>query len=127
MENPSVRPRVSVVTPAYNEAENLPLLYRELRNVLDGMPIDWEWLVVDDHSSDTTFGVLAELSQRDPRVRALRFARNSGSHLACTCGLQEASGRKQGTEASLSRSQNWRNHPYRTSQGNLFYKKCNYF
>jgi dolichol-phosphate mannosyltransferase len=92
MENPSVRPRVSVVTPAYNEAENLPLLYRELRNVLDGMPIDWEWLVVDDHSSDTTFGVLAELSQRDPRVRALRFARNSGSHLACTCGLQEASG-----------------------------------
>ena len=92
METPSVRPRISIVTPAYNEAENLPLLYRELCTVLDGMPVEWEWLVIDDHSSDATFGVLTELSRRDPRVRALRFARNSGSHLACTCGLREASG-----------------------------------
>jgi len=58
MENPSVRPCISIVTPAYNESENLPLLYRELCAVLDQMPVDWEWLVVDDHSSDTTFGVL---------------------------------------------------------------------
>jgi dolichol-phosphate mannosyltransferase len=92
MENLSVRPCISIVTPAYNESENLPLLYRGLCAVLDQMPVDWEWLVVDDHSSDTTFGVLTELSRRDSRVRALRFARNSGSHLACTCGLREASG-----------------------------------
>jgi dolichol-phosphate mannosyltransferase len=81
-----------VVTPAYNEAENLEALYRRLCAVFKKFDADWEWVVIDDHSSDKTFEVLTDLSRHDRRVRALRFARNSGSHLASVCGLQEAAG-----------------------------------
>lgn len=83
---------VSVITPAYNEERNLPVLYERLCVVLDRLDVDWEWIVTDDHSSDRTFAVLAALGQRDPRVRALRFSRNFGSHAGVSCGLRHAAG-----------------------------------
>jgi dolichol-phosphate mannosyltransferase len=83
---------LTVVTPAYNEAKNLPLLYERLVAVLDPLGLEWEWVVVDDHSSDETFGVLSELARADPRVRAVRLARNSGSHTAIAFGLHSARG-----------------------------------
>ena len=84
--------RLSLVTPAYNEAENLPLLYGRLSAVLNPLDVDWEWIVVDDHSADATFGTVAEIALRDPHVRAVRFARNFGSHKAILCGLDHARG-----------------------------------
>jgi dolichol-phosphate mannosyltransferase len=53
---------------------------------------EWEWLIVDDHSSDGTFGVIDRLSRGDGRIRGLRLSRNSGSHVAITCGLHHARG-----------------------------------
>jgi dolichol-phosphate mannosyltransferase len=86
------RPLLSVVTPAYNEADNLPLLYEQLCDVLSHLDVDWEWIIVDDHSKDATFGVLARLAAEDPKVHAIRLARNFGSHTALTCGLHHARG-----------------------------------
>lgn len=83
---------VSIVTPAYREAENLPVLYERLRAVFETAAVDWEWIVVDDHSPDATFAVLRDLAAADPRVRGIRLARNSGAHTALTCGLQVARG-----------------------------------
>jgi dolichol-phosphate mannosyltransferase len=85
-------PELSLLTPAWNEAENLPVLYGRLRAAADATGMPWEWIVVDDHSRDRTFEVLRELAARDPRVRGIRFARNSGSHLAIACALAEARG-----------------------------------
>jgi glycosyltransferase involved in cell wall biosynthesis len=85
-------PLLSVVTPAYNEEGNLPILYERLSNALVSIDIDWEWIVVDDHSSDRTFTAIGEIAARDPRVHAVRFARNFGSHTAITCGLYHARG-----------------------------------
>jgi len=85
---------VSIVTAAYNEADNLPVLYERLVLVLgknENLP--WEWLVVDDHSSDSSFQTISQISQRDQRVRAVRLARNSGSHTALLCGLHHARGK----------------------------------
>jgi len=84
--------QVSVVTPAYREAENLPALYQRLRAVLDGLGVDWEWIIVDDHSLDGTFAVVHDIAARDPRVRGIRLARNSGAHIALSCGLDAARG-----------------------------------
>jgi glycosyltransferase involved in cell wall biosynthesis len=83
---------LSVVSPAYNEIENLPLLYEQLCQVLDSAGVDWEWIVVDDHSADQTFRVVVEIAGRDSRVRAIRLARNFGSHTAIVCGLDHAQG-----------------------------------
>ena len=86
------RPVISVVTPAYNEAPNLGVLYERLCATLDAMGVDWEWLVVDDHSQDATFATMSGLAERDARVRGVRFARNFGAHTALTCGLHLARG-----------------------------------
>ena len=89
----AVKPALlSVVTPAYNEELNLPVLYERLAKVLGGIGLDWEWIVADDHSSDRTFDVLTDISRRDNRVRALRFSRNFGSHAGVSCGLRNARG-----------------------------------
>ena len=91
-DRPSRRSLLTIVTPAYNEAGNLPVLYQRLRDVLDGVDIDWEWIVVDDHSVDDTFTAIADIAECDSRVHGIRFARNFGAHTAVTCGLHHAQG-----------------------------------
>jgi len=86
------RPLLSVVTPAFNEEKNLHELHRRFKSVLDNMEIDWEWIVVDDHSTDSTFDVLKGIAGEDDHVRVIRFSRNFGSHMALTCGLNHANG-----------------------------------
>lgn len=83
---------ISIVTPAFNEQANLPGLHDRLVSVMAGQQADWEWIVVDDHSSDDTFGVIEALAAADPRVKGMRLARNSGSHVAIACGLHHAMG-----------------------------------
>lgn len=84
---------LSVVTPAYNESKNLPLLYARLKKSLEKLKVSWEWIVVDDHSADDTFDVMAHIARKDKRVRALRFQENRGSHLALGFALREARGK----------------------------------
>jgi glycosyltransferase involved in cell wall biosynthesis len=83
---------ISIVTPAYNEARNLPVMYEKISDILDSLAEDWEWVIVDDHSPDETFGVISEIAGRNGRVRGVRFARNFGSHTAIACGLDLAKG-----------------------------------
>ena len=83
---------LSIVTPAFNEALNLRELYARLTRTMPAIGGEWEWLVVDDHSRDETFAIVEELSRQDMRVRGIRLARNSGSHIAITCGLHHADG-----------------------------------
>jgi glycosyltransferase involved in cell wall biosynthesis len=83
---------LSILTPAFNEAANLPALYARLIETMGVVGGDWEWVIVDDHSSDETFAVIERLALRDARVRGFRLARNSGSHVAITCGLHHADG-----------------------------------
>ena len=83
---------LSIVTPAFNEASNLEALHARLVRFFERAGGDWEWIIVDDHSRDETFSVIERLSLVDGRVRGLRLARNSGSHVAITCGLHHAQG-----------------------------------
>jgi glycosyltransferase involved in cell wall biosynthesis len=88
----SGRTLISIITPAFNEEDNLPELHSRLHAVADPLGIEWEWLVVDDHSTDGTWGLLRKLAEKDHRIRAMRFSRNFGSHLAIACALQHADG-----------------------------------
>jgi dolichol-phosphate mannosyltransferase len=82
---------ISIVTPAFREAENLPALYPRLAAALADR--EWEWIVVDDHSPDATFAVISDLARSNPRVRGVRLARNTGSHAAILCGIELSRGR----------------------------------
>ena len=84
---------ISIITPAYCEAENLPVLYRRLHDVLQKQSLTWEWIVVDDHSSDHTFEIVSKIAQSHENIRAIRLSKNCGSHVAIMAGLRLCSGR----------------------------------
>jgi len=84
------KPELSIVVTVLNEEETVDELYERTVAAVDGRP--FEFLVVDDGSSDHTFDRLCALHERDPRVRAVRFARNFGQHPAMHAGFTRARG-----------------------------------
>jgi len=83
---------VSVVVPAYNEAQNLPKLVDAVRDVLSSLGVSFEILLVNDGSTDSTEQVLAELQATDPVVVSVNLARNFGKEPALAAGLASARG-----------------------------------
>lgn len=82
---------ISLIVPAFNEEENLPVLIQQLVEVM--MPYDsYEILVVDDGSSDRTRAVLRQLSKTLPTLRFLSFSRNFGHQVALRAGYENARG-----------------------------------
>jgi glycosyltransferase involved in cell wall biosynthesis len=86
------KPRVSIVIPAYNEAPCLGKLHQELTTVCDHLPYHFEFVFVNDGSTDETDDVLAELRSRDDRVRYLVLSRNFGHQGALSAGMSFATG-----------------------------------
>jgi dolichol-phosphate mannosyltransferase len=84
--------RISVVVPAYNEADNLPALLEEIASALARVGEPAEILVVDDGSTDRTRQVLAELRPRHANLRVLRLRRNAGQSAAFLAGFEAAQG-----------------------------------
>ena len=85
-------PRISAVVPAYNEAESLPKLHRELVAGLDLLGMPWEIIYVDDGSRDGSDRVYEQLCAGDPRVRAILLRRNFGKSAALATGFRAVRG-----------------------------------
>lgn len=84
---------ISVIFPTYNEQENLLVLYERLVDVTSQLPDhDFEFIFVDDCSSDTTPSILSDLRKEDQRVHVIRLARNCGSFAAVAAGLHFCKG-----------------------------------
>ncbi len=83
---------ISIVVPAYNEEEALPLFYEQLRAVLDELSDSYEIIFVNDGSSDKTAEILDRLTAENPAVHALHFSRNFGHQAALSAGLRHAKG-----------------------------------
>ncbi|HEX4995998.1 MAG TPA: glycosyltransferase, partial [Methylomirabilota bacterium] len=77
---------LSVLLPAFNEAENLPQLWSELGPVLDALGRAAEVIIVDDGSTDATPAIARALHEHDARVRLLRLAGNAGLSAALDAG-----------------------------------------
>ncbi len=83
---------ISVVTPVYNEEENVAFFHSEVTKVMETLNDEYEIIYVDDGSRDNTPVLLHQLASRDPHVHAISFARNFGHQVALTCGLDHAKG-----------------------------------
>ncbi len=83
---------ISITIPSYNEEENLPVLYERLKHVAEALEHTFEFIFVDDGSSDGSFQFLEDLARKDSRVKVIKFSRNFGSHAACLAGLATATG-----------------------------------
>ena len=83
----SIERMISIVVPVYNEAENIPELYRRLTHAAAQWGEDYEVVIVDDGSLDLSLQQLAMIHQRDPRWKVLSFSRNFGHQVAVSAGL----------------------------------------
>jgi len=88
------RTSLSIVVPAYNEEENLPVLLREIDEVLAGMPQHSEVIFVDDGSTDSTLEVMMKLKDQFQRrcIRVLSLDGNYGLSAALDAGFRSAKG-----------------------------------
>jgi glycosyltransferase involved in cell wall biosynthesis len=84
---------LSVVIPVYNEAENLPNLWPELRSVLEPLGLTFEVVFVDDGSRDHSAELIRGFRDVDPRVRLVRLKANAGETAATDAGFKAARGR----------------------------------
>jgi glycosyltransferase involved in cell wall biosynthesis len=91
-ENETIRPTYSVVIPVLNEAGSLRELHRRLCEVMTGRYDPVEFVFVDDHSTDASPEILAELAELDNRVVFLRLKRNYGQTVALAAGFDHAGG-----------------------------------
>ena len=82
----------SIVAPIYNELDNLPELYRRVKQVMDSTGEPWELLLVDDGSTDGSTEIICALAREDKQVRPIIFARNFGHQIAITAGWDYARG-----------------------------------
>ena len=83
---------LSVVIPAYNEQEMVPVAAREIAAVLAAADIENELIFVDDGSKDATWAQIRAASDAAKNVRGVHFSRNFGKEAAIFAGLQHAKG-----------------------------------
>ena len=83
-------PLVSIVTPAHNCRNTIENTYN---SVLAQTFSDWEWIVVDDCSTDDSFSFIKEMTKDEKRISVLQTPKNSGTAVARNLGLKHASGR----------------------------------
>jgi dolichol-phosphate mannosyltransferase len=84
--------KLSIVAPAYNEAELIGEFVRRVTAALEPTLADFEMVIVDDGSRDETFERLAAMHAADSRVKAVRLSRNFGQEAAVQAGLAAAAG-----------------------------------
>ncbi len=83
--------KYSVVVPAFNEQEVLPLTYPRLKGVMDTLG-DYEIIFVNDGSRDDTLNVLKGIAAKDSTVKVISFSRNFGHQEAVSAGMAASSG-----------------------------------
>ena len=91
--SPAHRIELSLVIPTFNEEGNVQRLYQEIRAVLAQLQLEhYEFIFIDDGSSDASLHNIEALRAQDPKVHYLQFSRNFGHQHALKAGLDHARG-----------------------------------
>ena len=83
---------ISIVIPFYNEENNIPLVYRELKKILNNANYSFEIIFVNDGSTDNSSTELDKITAADHTVKVIEFSRNFGKEVAMTAGLDICQG-----------------------------------
>jgi len=89
---PGDRVELSVVAPMFNEQENVRSTVEAIRETLRDFPAAWEFVMVNDGSTDNTLAVAQEVAQTDERVRVVSYGQNAGRGKALRTGIAAARG-----------------------------------
>jgi len=83
---------LSIIIPAYNEAQNIEKSITEIREQIQKeiKITNYEIILIDDHSEDSTFDIVKKINH--DKVRCLRLSRHSGSHTAIRAGIDFSKG-----------------------------------
>ena len=85
--------KITILVPAYNEEEALPLLYERVSKIMNDMKdYEFELLFVNDGSKDNTLNEIKKLREQDKRVSYVDFSRNFGKEIGMIAGLDYATG-----------------------------------
>ena len=85
--------KISILVPCYNEEKSIPLLYPELKKIMEGQPsYDWEVLFVNDGSKDNTLSQIKSLRKEDVRINFVNLSRNFGKENAMLAGFDYVTG-----------------------------------
>lgn len=85
--------KISIIIPAYNEEESLPMLRDRIEKLMDSMKnYEFEILFVNDGSKDRTIEIIKKMREEDTRFNYVDFSRNFGKEIAMIAGLDYATG-----------------------------------
>jgi len=87
-----MKPTFTIVAPVFNEKDNVKELHQRITEVMESTGEPWEFVIIDDGSSDGSTDMIKELSKEDNHVRPVIFARNFGHQIAVTAGLDYSCG-----------------------------------
>ena len=86
------QPVISIISPVYKAEFFIDKLVSEIQKVVFTLNIDYEIILVDDRSPDSSWIKMKELSNLNPKIKSVRLSRNFGQHPAIMAGLSVAKG-----------------------------------
>lgn len=85
--------KISIVSPVYNEAKNLPIFYRKIVDSLKELKVEYEIIFINDGSFDKSGEVLLEFAKKNKKLKVIEFTRNFGQTAAIQAGIKLSSGK----------------------------------
>lgn len=84
--------KISIITPTYNEEENIELLCKEVSSELSKINYDYEHIIIDNNSADRTIPILRNICKNDKNVKVILNNKNYGHINSPFYGLLQSSG-----------------------------------
>ena len=84
--------KISIVTPTFNEEQNIKKLCSDIRNEMEKLNIEYEHIVIDNASTDKTIDIIKEICKTDKKVKVIINAKNYGHIKSPVYGLMQSKG-----------------------------------
>ena len=84
--------KITIIIPCYNEEANLNLFFNKIKNIIEKLNYNYNLIFIDDGSSDNTWNIIKEFSEKDPNTTSLKLSKNFGHQAALKAGFDNADG-----------------------------------